>query len=261
MTLSETTAEGDDRDAGFGIIPRYLRGRLTAYEIAVYVALTWRADRNGECWIRHKRIAEEAGMSTATSRRTLDSLREKGLVTWMPKYDADGAVACNTYRIHVWTPSSAGAGVGSVGTTPMISVSSPPDLCERQNETPGTRPQEDPSSTAVDVIGEEFEGFWSHYPRRVGKKAALAAYRRARKDTDPALIAAGLCSQLADLEARDLDKVPHPTTWLNQRRWEDDPAHAAQPGDRPRQPVGLEGSDDGRYAKAILPGSGERIDW
>ena len=92
----------DDHASGFGVVPRYLRGRLTAYEIAVYVALSWRADANGRCWLRHKRLAAEAGCSVSSAQRALRSLREKGLVTWEPRQGNDGGVECNTYTILVW---------------------------------------------------------------------------------------------------------------------------------------------------------------
>lgn len=243
----------DDQNAGFGVIPRYLRGHLTAHEIAVYVALSWRIDKHGECYMRHKRLAHEAGTSVGTARRALDRLRDRGVVSWRPKYGDDGDIVCNVYRLHPeQTPRSHGA-------DPLLRESGQPAPPEQQNENPGTRTQEEPSSADADAIDSEFDGFWRTYPRRVGKKSALGAYRRARKDASEATIAAGLRSQLPDLKGRALDKVPHPTTWLNQRRWEDDPAHAAQPGDRTRHSDTLEGSHDGRFA--MTAGPGERLDW
>lgn len=258
MFDSELTTDphNDDHDAGFGVIPRHLRGHLTAHEIAVYVALSWRVDKHGECWLRHKRLADEAGTSVGSARRALDRLRDRGVVSWRPKYGADGEVICNIYRLHSEQPPRPG------GTDPLLTLSGPPAHPEQQNETPGTRPQEVPSSAdadAADPILVEFDGFWSHYPRRVGKAKALKSYRAARKSASVDVIAAGLRAQLPDLKARDLDKVPHPATWLNQRRWEDDPVHAAQPGDRPRHRGGLSGSDDGQFAMSAGPG--ERIDW
>lgn len=80
------------------MVPRYLRGHLTAYELAVYVALSWRANPRGECFMRHVRIAQEAGCSIATARRALDGLKAKGILTWVSKGDR----SCNVYRLEVW---------------------------------------------------------------------------------------------------------------------------------------------------------------
>lgn len=81
----------------------------------------------------------------------------------------------------------------------------------------------------ADAVAAEFDRFWELYPRKVAKQAALRSYRSARKHTPVEAIAAGLRAQLPDLTTRERHLVPHPATWLNQHRWADDPAHAAQP--------------------------------
>lgn len=90
-----------------------------------------------------------------------------------------------------------------------------------------------PAAAAADPDG--FAEFWSIYPKREGRKAAVAAYRRALRDTDHATIMAGLRSTVAlwQAERRDRQYVPHPTTWLNQGRWADE--HPTLPGADPAQ--------------------------
>jgi hypothetical protein len=90
-----------DETAGFGIVPRYLRGTLTALEIAVYVALSWRADEHGVSWASQKVMAEDAGMSRASLQRSLDSLESKGLVQRIPWTNAKGT-ASNVYALKIW---------------------------------------------------------------------------------------------------------------------------------------------------------------
>lgn len=71
----------------------------------------------------------------------------------------------------------------------------------------------------------EFEAFYSEYPRKVGRGAAVKAFDAAiKRARGPGPIMAGLRSaQFSD----DTKFIPHPTTWLNQDRWLDEP-------DRPR---------------------------
>lgn len=76
-------------------------------------------------------------------------------------------------------------------------------------------------------LDAEFAKFWEHYPRHTGKKAARAAYARARRSADVRAIAQGLLRQLPSLRDTDPKYVPHPTTWLNQGRWEDEVQPAA----------------------------------
>ena len=72
--------------------------------------------------------------------------------------------------------------------------------------------------------GRGFERFWLTYPRKVGKTAALKAWKAALKDgADPEEIIAGVQPAIDQWrrENRDAKFIPHPTTWLNQGRWAD----------------------------------------
>jgi hypothetical protein len=66
----------------------------------------------------------------------------------------------------------------------------------------------------------EFEQFWSEYPRKTAKGGAEKAWLKAIGQTDAETILAGLRSAKF---SSDPQYVPHPATWLNQRRWEDGP--------------------------------------
>jgi len=70
-------------------------------------------------------------------------------------------------------------------------------------------------------VDEHFEGFWSAYPRRIGKAAARRAWEKAMKVTTPEVIGAAL---RAAEWPEDPQYIPHPATWLNQGRWDDQPA-------------------------------------
>lgn len=67
--------------------------------------------------------------------------------------------------------------------------------------------------------------FWPAYPRKVAKEAARkAAAKVLAAGADPAEVMAGLESARASEQwTRDGGRyVPHPATWLNGRRWEDE---------------------------------------
>lgn len=68
-----------------------------------------------------------------------------------------------------------------------------------------------------------FVEFYDAYPRKVGHKAALAAWEKATRTVAPQVILAGLHRLLPALRAKDQQYIPHPATWLNQGRWADLP--------------------------------------
>lgn len=103
--------------------------------------------------------------------------------------------------------SEKGSGKGSV--TPIT-----------MNHEPTTMNHE-PSSTLVEV--DDFEKFWTAYPRKTGKAQASKAWSKLKPadrataiDILPAHVAywtrAGTATQF----------IPHPATWVNGRRWEDE---------------------------------------
>jgi hypothetical protein len=68
-----------------------------------------------------------------------------------------------------------------------------------------------------------FDEFWSTYPRREGKGAARTAFAKAvAKVETPSVILLGAERFAADPNRED-GYTPHPATWLNQERWNDDP--------------------------------------
>ena len=72
----------------------------------------------------------------------------------------------------------------------------------------------------------DFDTFWSRYPRKVGKGTARKAWVKALTKATAEQIIAGLESQLYHLQAQyrgpGEDFRPHPSTWLNGERWDDE---------------------------------------
>ena len=104
-------------------------------------------------------------------------------------------------------PSGKGSGKGS--DTPIT-----------MNHEPTTVNHE-PSS--IVVASDDFDAFWNAYPRKTGKTQASKAWSKLKQvdrtkavDILPTHVAywhrAGTATQF----------IPHPATWLNGRRWEDE---------------------------------------
>ncbi|MEV5606981.1 hypothetical protein [Streptomyces sp. NPDC052225] len=77
-----------------------------------------------------------------------------------------------------------------------------------------------------------FEDFWQAYPRKVAKGSARTAYVKAvKRGADPATVTAAAAKHAAQWRAAHTEVrfIPHPATWLNQERYEDEtdptPAH------------------------------------
>ena len=70
-----------------------------------------------------------------------------------------------------------------------------------------------------------FDRFWSAYPRHVNKQGAMKAFDKAKIDGDllDVILKAIEKQKASDQWTKDNGQfIPHPATWLNQKRWEDE---------------------------------------
>lgn len=77
-----------------------------------------------------------------------------------------------------------------------------------------------------------FEGWWSLYPRKVGKGGARQAFKRARGSVGLVELNAAtkrFAQQVAELGTEERF-IPHPATWLNGERWADGRAEPQSAG-------------------------------
>ena len=77
-----------------------------------------------------------------------------------------------------------------------------------------------------------FEQFWRVYPNRKAKAKAETAWLKLNPSNElfETLMAALAAQSLSPDWVKDEGQfVPHPATWINQRRWEDEVNHASSP--------------------------------
>jgi len=81
------------------------------------------------------------------------------------------------------------------------------------------------SVSASDTSSKEsdFNAFWTSYPRKVGRKAALKAWGNAKDKPElPAILAAVESQSKSEQWKKEGGQfIPYPATWINQGRWGD----------------------------------------
>ncbi len=68
----------------------------------------------------------------------------------------------------------------------------------------------------------DFDLFWSAYPKKVGKQAAKKAFSRVKTPVETLLTAVERQKCSAQWSRDNGQYIPNPATWLNQGRWEDE---------------------------------------
>ena len=107
----------------------------------------------------------------------------------------------------------------------------------------------------------EFDQFYSRYPKKVARKEAEKAWARlSPDDKQKALEALPTHLKYWDVKGTEREFIPHPATWLNGARFEDELELTEHV---PQRAVAWWASDDGVMKKAaevgIRPRAGESM--
>ena len=93
--------------------------------------------------------------------------------------------------------------------------------CPRNPIQSESNPIRNPNTNVRETHGSEFEKFWSAYPRKEGKQKARAAFEKVGVSLDIILEAVEQQKKTAQWRKDNGQFIPHPATWLNGKRWED----------------------------------------
>ncbi|MBD5469239.1 MAG: hypothetical protein HDR21_14010 [Lachnospiraceae bacterium] len=95
-----------------------------------------------------------------------------------------------------------------------------PDKIKDNTPTPS-----DDAPKKQNIQEERFALFWSLYPKKVGKQAALKSWKRIKPDAELFERILSALEQARGSEQWQRERgrfIPNPTTWLNQGRWDDE---------------------------------------
>lgn len=226
----------------------------------LFAGLWCEADREGRLEDRPKRLkAEYLPYDQCDIEALLTELEERGFVA---RYVVDAApyIAIPNFtkhqNPHVREPASSipapgwhGANHGGAQNAHSASTvqeqgshsSGPADSPSLIPDSPSQRKPLAQLAERPTDPAQEFERFWSAYPRHVGKRAAEKAFAKLQPDEElMGVVLAALERQGKSVQwRRDGGQyIPHAATWLNGRRWEDeaepargDGAHGAPDND------------------------------
>lgn len=214
------------------------------------------ADERGWFALSAKRAEAMTGFSHDTQKRLREKLMAAGYLRF--RFKGQGGqvqyMVCtqNAYkggseRTKVSTQNAYKEPVSEVvstqnaykeGTTPLLS----PSLSLPQTPTLTLPPIIPPVSDKKLIrrgAGEEeteaFQAFYAAYPRKEARPKAAQAWKRIAPNAETVTqIMAGLsrAKRHWTLSGTEKEFIPHPATWLNQRRWEDEVSLSESPSVR-----------------------------
>lgn len=247
----------------------------------VLLKLADQANDDGYCWPSKQTIADDCEMNAKSVQRILRDLEnELGLITIEARgRQHTGFSLSNGYYLNMSEGGTEDAPHPDKGE-PRVPQGEPEvPQGEPTMPTGGTEgaPLKNPQSTLNEpskepTAAEFFTEFWSAYPKRQGKVQALKAMKSLNPDSD---LRDTIMQDLAARKERraELDRRgiwypawPNASTWINNRRWEDDLDALPESGEggwsewvRRGQSVGLDWSDLSRKYNAEFGGGAKKF--
>jgi hypothetical protein len=211
-----------------GISEHLLRGDISAFEFGVYVIVHLQADFSTGIWRGSApRILNSAprGADLRKIQRAIEHLSGLGLLKPFTTQGKRGnyPVLINkfTVRSGALTGMRLNAYKSDSWQRPVYESCAEDDAQGDAQDAPiqEVRSKDVSVSPDIETRGAGFDVFWEQWPRKQSKSAALRAWMKI-PISEYAAITAGLENWLKSEQwARGV--IPHPATWLNQKRWQD----------------------------------------
>jgi len=206
-------------DLRFSIVPEWvLDADISDRAIRVYSILARYADNDTlQAFPSRETLAKRCHCHWRSIDRAIDELVSLGAIVKTHRKHGD-AYQSNLYTLRRVLPRL------SVGTdTTVTGVLTPESLgTDTGGNLTRTTELEPENIEPLNDINEQFNQFWSVYPRKKGKGQARKAFEKALEKTDLQTILDGVHAYVANDVMDDPQFIAHPSTWLNGERWEDE---------------------------------------
>lgn len=129
-------------------------------------------------------------------------------------------------------PTAEEADTASCGELPQVAASCGESRLEPE---PEIEPEHRTLTPRAGAECARFDDFWAVYPNKVKKKDALTAWKSGKCEKIADAIIADVQRRCdTEWKGQDMHYVPHPTTYIHQRRWEDETAPTERKDSTPR---------------------------
>lgn len=217
----------------YSVIPAIVRydNELKPNEKLLYGEITSLTNKNNECWATNSYFAKLYNVKSATISRWISHLKEKGYVIVDFTYKNETKEIEKRVIKIVGVPISQSMNTYIPNNQEVLSETSRGYIPNNQEGIDkkvkdNNTSNNNTSINIKEIYKEKFEFFWKEYPRKE-KKFETEKWFIKNKPTDE--LFSRIIIQLKKFkESPDWKKdkgkyIPYPTTWLNQKRWEDEP--------------------------------------
>ena len=202
---------------------------------ATKVVLYWIADHHnsetGDCFPSINRLATLCEMSRRSVETHITALEDQGLLKRISQYRDTGGKTANSYLLEL-----TGTLENSDDAQNLRMVCEKAAHGDTQNlrmnnlvrRNLGNNNNIYMNTTHKTIT--EFDQWWDTYPRKVEKYKAATLFPKIRLEVEFDTLIKATKKYAEAVKDKEKKFIPHPTTWLNGRRW-NDPVEASEEND------------------------------
>jgi len=190
--------------------------------VHIIIADAVNGQNDNKFWMSYGTTATKARITRRAAITAIQTMVKDGLLELVEKRDNNS----NIFRFIFMGGELVSPGGEQI--TPEV-VNTVPVGGEHSTPKPNTNPK----ITQGENLESQAQVIYLEYPRQVAKKKALVAIRESlkrAKDFNKVLARTKLFAELT--AEREREFIPHPTTWFNQDRYNDDPDEWMTTADR-----------------------------
>jgi len=239
--MENKTDENITTDIRFSIVPEWvLDAEISDRALRVYAVLARYADNDTlQAFPGRQTIADRVRCSVKSVDRALDELIELGAIEKQHRV-RDGVYKSSLFTvIRVGVASRVTPGVGT-----RVTLGG-----DTGDARVGTRVTNRTITNELEPENyiNEFNEFWTVYPKKADKPKALRAFVKAVKREKLEVIIAG-AEKYRDDPNRKAEFTKNPATWLNSDAWDNEPLPSPEPVNDWGRPLGKPAEGPGRRA-------------
>jgi len=173
-------------------------------------------DHTRQCNPSQKLLADECSMGLSTLKRHISDLEDAGFVETVNIFK-DNIQRPNQYLLKFSSSQNRATPPSESGYPPSPNRATEPEVKTRIEPV---------------VQGNNyFDDFWKAYPRKTNKEFARKVFQKIKVDGQllSKMLASIAVQQKTVWKDKDQQYIPHPSTWLNGQRWEDEVLTTAKP--------------------------------
>lgn len=207
---------------GYGIISKKIMqdNSLSIYAKAIYSYLCSFSGKGRDAFPSRNKICYDLNVSSDTLTKYIRELKDRKIID-IKQEKNNGKFSNNVYRINLTLPLPKSSDTVSSCTESSVTV----EMDTNNNNITNNNKFINNKEEKENIIKEKFEAFWKEYPKKLNRAKALAWFKKNCPSDELFNIMLQKLQLFKKTKQWQKDNgqfIPYATTWLNQKRWEDD---------------------------------------